>query len=109
MNASAKEVEEETSLTSLWIYKNQEVGFIPFSSNTWGEIFDVDIHKIPELKETPAHYHYDIRYLFLAENPEQLRCSEESLDAKWVKLSEIEQYTKEESIVRMVEKIKLLK
>ncbi len=73
------------------------------------EIFDVDIHLIPPHKDIKGHYHYDIRYLFLADRFEKLKITNESLDLKWIKLDEIKYYTSEESILRMVEKTKKLR
>jgi 8-oxo-dGTP pyrophosphatase MutT (NUDIX family) len=68
-------------------------------------IFDVDVHPIPARKEVPEHFHYDIRFLFEADDTEPLTISSESKDLAWVPLKEIEKYTTEESIVRMVRKI----
>lgn len=64
------------------------------------DIFDLDVHEIPERKNDPAHYHFDVRYQIQA-GGEKFRISEESLDLAWVKIDELERYTKEESILRM--------
>lgn len=69
------------------------------------QIFDVDVHLIPERKGTKEHYHYDIRYMFEADDQMPLAVSDESHDLAWVKLDEIHQYTEERSILRMVEKM----
>ncbi|MDR2107333.1 MAG: NUDIX hydrolase [Holosporaceae bacterium] len=48
------------------------------------EIFDVGVHPIPEYKGTPAHYHYDVRFLMRAEDEnETIQISEESEDLQW--------------------------
>jgi 8-oxo-dGTP pyrophosphatase MutT (NUDIX family) len=68
-------------------------------------IFDVDVHAIPARKNEPEHFHYDIRFLFEADDTEPLTISSESKDLAWVPLIKIEEYTTEESIVRMVRKL----
>ena len=67
-------------------------------------IFDVDIHEIPARKDIPAHYHYDVRYLFKADKDEPLIVSDESHDLKWLAINEVEKYNNSRSIRRMLEK-----
>jgi 8-oxo-dGTP pyrophosphatase MutT (NUDIX family) len=69
------------------------------------DIFDVDVHLIPEKKAIPRHFHYDIRYLFEADDDEKIIVSDESHDIQWVKIKEIDQYSNDESIQRMVRKM----
>lgn len=69
-------------------------------------IFDVDVHPIPARRNEPDHFHYDIRFLFEADETEPLTISSESKDLAWVPLTEIDRYTTEESILRMVRKVK---
>jgi 8-oxo-dGTP pyrophosphatase MutT (NUDIX family) len=71
------------------------------------EIFDIDIHTIPERKDFPQHQHYDIRFLFTASEDEAIVVSEESHDVQWVELAELEKYTQERSVLRMAEKLKI--
>ncbi len=68
-------------------------------------IYDIDVHLIPERKGIKAHYHYDIRYLFEADDQVDFIVSDESHDLKWVALNDIEQYSTDQSILRMVEKM----
>jgi 8-oxo-dGTP pyrophosphatase MutT (NUDIX family) len=70
-------------------------------------IFDVDIHPIPERKNEPEHYHYDIRFLVEADPGEPLQISSESKDLAWIPLNRTAEYTKEESLLRMVRKIRV--
>ena len=35
--------------------------------------FDLDIHAIPALGAEPAHFHYDVRYVFIAPGKRRLR------------------------------------
>ncbi|REA61662.1 NUDIX hydrolase [Dyadobacter luteus] len=85
-----KEIEEET-------------GLLNFRVDSDG-IFDVDIHLIPANPKDEAHYHYDVRFLFIADANEPLIINSESRDLQWVPLSQIEQYNNSESIVRMARK-----
>jgi 8-oxo-dGTP pyrophosphatase MutT (NUDIX family) len=66
-----------------------------------GEVFDVDIHEIPPFKDIPAHYHFDVRFLLVADDSEMPSRNDESNEVKWVELSEIQRYTDEESVLRM--------
>ncbi len=70
--------------------------------------FDIDIHAIPARKDEPEHFHYDIRYLLVADESENIVVSEESLDLKWINLSDINKYSEEISTLRQVEKLKYL-
>jgi 8-oxo-dGTP pyrophosphatase MutT (NUDIX family) len=67
-------------------------------------IFDVDIHEIPARPNEPAHFHYDVRFLLVADKAAPLIVTSESKDLAWVALQEIETLTQEESVLRMVRK-----
>jgi 8-oxo-dGTP pyrophosphatase MutT (NUDIX family) len=69
------------------------------------DIFDIDIHLIPERKGISAHEHFDIRYLFVVPDNTEFVQNEESLALKWIPIEKIKEYTLEESILRMVSKI----
>jgi 8-oxo-dGTP pyrophosphatase MutT (NUDIX family) len=86
-----REAQEETGLKTLALVTKN--------------IFDIDIHLIPARKDFPQHHHCDIRYLIQGAPEESVIVSEESHDVKWVKLSDIERYTTEPSILRMREKL----
>ncbi len=66
--------------------------------------FDVDRHLIPERKGTPAHYHYDLRFMIEADPAEPLAVSDESHDLAWVELERVTTLNPEESMARMVRK-----
>ena len=68
------------------------------------EIYDIDIHPIPN----KCKAHYDVRYLIKAPQGAKYIVSEESHDLAWVPLDKIEEYTTCRSVVRMAEKLKLL-
>ncbi|MBM4217589.1 MAG: NUDIX hydrolase [Gammaproteobacteria bacterium] len=45
---------------------------------------DVDVHLIPVRSDEPAHYHLDVRFLLIAEDPDALSLdTKESLAIKW--------------------------
>ena len=69
-----------------------------------GQIFDIDIHKIPAAEDEPQHLHHDICFIFRATESEEFIVSEESHDLSWVDISRLEDYNKEESMIRMARK-----
>jgi len=97
LNVALKEAEEESGIADINPVKT--------------EIFDIDVHDIPENKKKgePKHKHYDIRFLLQAEN-EDFIISDESNDLKWVTLQELDEMAKngeiDEAITRMQQKWK---
>lgn len=93
--SALREAKEESGLENIsFLYKS---------------IFDMDVHLIPAKGDTPEHYHYDIRFLLVANDPdEKVLISDESNDIKWIHLAQIKEYSTERSIVRMVEKHKMI-
>ena len=71
------------------------------------EPIDVDIHGIPAHGGDPAHFHYDVRFVLLAEAGAP-RPTEESLGLKWVPLKNMAAVTAEESILRLAAKCRAL-
>ena len=67
-------------------------------------VFDIDIHTIPARGEDPEHKHYDIRFLFEADDREPLTVSSESDDLRWVAIEDLQGLTSEESVLRMARK-----
>ncbi len=88
LNVALKEAQEETGLTDIEVISS--------------DIFDIDIHEIPERKGIPAHLHYDVRFLLEADMNEPLTISSESSDLAWVAISEVQKLNDSESIMRMV-------
>ena len=90
-SVALKEAEEETGIS----------GFI-FSSN---EIFDLDIHTIPERKGVPEHEHYDIRFLLISPEGAIPQRNHESNNLKWIPIEQLYQYVNHEaSLLRMYNK-----
>lgn len=63
------------------------------------DIFDIDIHQIPQKGTIPAHLHYDLRYLFEADDDAKLTISSESHDLRWVSLSKLSDYQVDRSVL----------
>lgn len=68
-------------------------------------VFDIDVHEIPARGDDPAHDHLDLRFLLQALDSDEFTISEESNDLAWVDMSQIADYTNEESVLRMVRKL----
>ncbi len=98
LQESRREVEEEGGV----------LADIVLSIKDTPVIFDLDLHDIPPHKEEPAHLHFDCRFLFKISRENQIICSDESNDLRWIALSDMSKYTQEPSIVRMVEKTLVL-
>lgn len=93
LESALREASEETGLTSIK----------PLSE----DIFDVDVHLIPKRGEINAHNHYDIRFLFEADENEKLnRQEDESKAMKWITLDEVSSYAGEGTVLRMTDKTK---
>ncbi|QQP96669.1 NUDIX hydrolase [Lysobacter enzymogenes] len=69
-----KEAEEESGLSGLRVD---------------AELFDLDRHWIPERRDVPGHWHYDLRYVVHAGDDETFVVSEESLDLAWRGIDEV--------------------
>lgn len=70
------------------------------------DIFDIDVHEIPAKKNTPKHFHYDIRFLLSTVNTDAFIKTEESHSLSWLSIDEVETYNSDESILRMCRKWK---
>ena len=69
------------------------------------QIFDLDIHIIPQNNDQPSHTHYDVRFIFEANSKkDRILISEESNDVSWVSLNGALKRNSESSIKRMVNK-----
>ncbi len=91
IDVARKEAEEETGFMSLKLHSP--------------EIFDIDIHVIPARKNEVAHFHHDIRFMFVADNKEDFAVSEESNEVSWIPRTNIQDYVgNNDSIHRMVRK-----
>ncbi|MDQ5940391.1 MAG: hypothetical protein QG632_117 [Candidatus Dependentiae bacterium] len=67
------------------------------------EVFDIDVHLIPQNKGIPAHFHFDVRYLLKTSASDELVINGESQALRWFSFDE-ELPTAEESVLRMIRK-----
>ena len=65
------------------------------------EVFDVDVHAIPERKGVPEHDHYDIRFLLTTAGSERTQVSDESNELRWVAMDELDELDVDASVRRM--------
>lgn len=95
-NVALREAKEESGLNSVKIFQPT--------------IFDIDIHEIPARGNEPAHEHFDIRYLILADNTESIVKNHESKAISWIPLDQLNELTdNNRSIIRMLEKTLTIK
>lgn len=90
LKAALIEVKEESGLAA----------FEPISH----EIFDIDIHPIPERGDEPEHFHYDVRFAVRALGSDDYIVSDESHDLRWIAIKQLADYNQEESMLRMAKK-----
>lgn len=93
LGVALREAREETGL--------MEISVVP-------DFFDIDIHTIPARPDIGQYDHYDVRFLFEADAAERIVVSEESHDVKWIALENLEEYTRERSVLRMRDKLSRL-
>lgn len=87
--AAAREAREESGIADLQLVSTA--------------LFDVDVHPIPARGSEPAHYHYDLRFLFQAQHVD-FNVSEESHDLAWVALTTLAAEDGNVSVARMARK-----
>lgn len=85
----------------------EEVGLADLPCEVEGP-FDLDVHAIPARAAEPGHEHFDVRFLFRAPHERHLR-SEESHDARWFPLRELDTASFDASVLRAVHKLARLR
>lgn len=67
--------------------------------------FDVDVHSIPARPEAAGHFHLDVRFLLVAENPEALAYdAQESEGARWLEFEQALEWADDVSLKRLLRK-----
>ncbi len=104
-----REAQEESGL--------KEFEFLPYEEllprNLTGDFlknqrplpFDFDCHPIPVRKDTPAHFHYDVRFVLVTDDTAPILISDESHDLKWFSIEEARKVTTERSMHRQFDKL----
>jgi 8-oxo-dGTP pyrophosphatase MutT (NUDIX family) len=104
-----REAEEESGLTGLTLLPYEEqLGALAGRQLASPLPFDMDFHQIPPRKAEPAHVHYDIRYLVVADPARSLTITNESKDLRWFAIPEAKRLTAERSMQRQFEKLEWL-
>lgn len=87
-------------LAAVALREAEEESGLPGLTLASADIFDLDRHWIPERKDVPGHWHYDVRYVVVAGDNEAFVVSEESLELAWRPVDEIAK-DQDESMRRM--------
>lgn len=74
-----------------------------------GEVFDVDIHSVPDTDYAPRHEHIDIRFLVEIDDSLPLPGNDESHQVLWATLPQVSRFNNNRSTWRMVEKTRRLR
>jgi ADP-ribose pyrophosphatase YjhB (NUDIX family) len=91
VEAATREVREETGLGTTW------PGPLP-------RLLDVDVHAIPARNADPGHYHYDLRYLLVAQDGEAT-AGDGTRAVKWVGPDELEGLGLDPALKRALKKV----
>jgi len=89
LGAAMREIREETGIAAT-----------PITSS----LVDIDIHVFPGTGSQARHQHFDLRFAFVAAQPE-IGDSEEILDARWVAMEELADLGVDRSVTRPVSKL----
>lgn len=101
---AAREAFEETGIAGLTSCAiDRKTAFDP--SPLTPHPFDLDVHTIPTRKDEPAHWHLDIRYLFVAPAGARPAASAESKGIAWRPLAELRGLGIDTSVSRAARKI----
>jgi 8-oxo-dGTP pyrophosphatase MutT (NUDIX family) len=97
---------EDTDIFAAALREAQEESGLRHFTMPQTTIFDIDVHRIPLSKKGfPAHFHYDIRILLLADDAENIAFDvTESNTVQWFDLDKIKAVNDNESVQRMVRK-----
>lgn len=104
-----REVEEESGLASARFLPYENAFGLPPIAAAAPLPFDFDSHDIPARKSDPAHVHYDVRYLIVADPEAPLAITEESKDLRWFSFTDARKLTGERSMLRQFDKVAWLK
>lgn len=93
-------VEDDVSIQAAALREAREESGISQMDLLDEALFDIDVHLIPERKGTPAHYHYDFRFLIQAADRDFV-VSPESNDLAWLDATKPLECLADDSIARM--------
>lgn len=106
-----REASEESGLNTLQFLPYEHIlkPSRPTSLSDMPIPFDLDIHLIPARRTEPEHFHYDVRFLIVANAEEPLQITDESSDLRWFTIAEARRLTDEASMLRQFDKISELR
>ncbi|MBC8346512.1 MAG: NUDIX hydrolase [Candidatus Marinimicrobia bacterium] len=91
LTVALEEAKEESGLTDFRVLSQ--------------DIFDLDVHHIPQYKDVPSHLHFDIRFILECQHgTDNIVVSDESHDVAWIHKNDVLNKNSEESMVRMLKK-----
>jgi 8-oxo-dGTP pyrophosphatase MutT (NUDIX family) len=90
LNSAIREAKEESGISDI----------VPVNY----EIFDIDIHTIPENKNESEHQHYDIRFLLKTSDNDNFNMNVESKELSWISKDSNKLPNVSDSILRMFNK-----
>ncbi len=79
----------DTDLARVALREAEEETGVPGLRLEDGTIFDLDRHWIPERRDVPGHWHYDVRYVVRAGADERYVVSEESNALAWRGIADV--------------------
>lgn len=94
----------ESDVLGVAIKEAQEESGIQGIQSVNNDIFDIDIHLIPENSREKTHFHYDIRFLLQVVSHENFIQNSESKELRWIAKNRVQLPTQEQSVVRIFEK-----
>lgn len=94
----------ESDVLAVAIKEAQEESGIQGIEPVSPDIFDIDVHLIPENPREKAHYHYDIRFLLQVTSDEDFIKNSESKELRWINKDPKELPTTGISVTRMFKK-----
>lgn len=102
-NVAFREAQEESGLVQLEPVKSSMWGDL--SSDMNRQLWDIDVHAIPERKGDVAHDHYDARFVFIAKDAGAIQISDESQALEWFPIERALELNTETSMQRLLQKI----
>ncbi len=83
----------------------EETGIPDFETPLGREILDVDVHPIPARRDEPAHFHFDVRYLFATARAHDPAASEDpERPMRWVAFAQALAAGADASLARALDK-----
>ena len=97
----------EVNLREVAVRELEEEAWIFIKESDLLDIFDIDLQIIPERKQEPEHFHYDVRYIVkVDENIIFEKQESEVNDIKWFDIEELRTTWLSNGVLKVIDKIK---